>query len=315
MPTQVPGRAARHPHPDRWFAAARSSAERLPRPGRRGPGQAAGRRQHEPVPHLLGVEAEHVEPAQHRLGDLACRSARSAGSVDGTTPSATVSPASSASAELVVVARRTAGRGRRRARARRRPRSRSSGVPAAQVCTHGSAPASRDRVEHPLQRLRGLGRVDGAVPAEPGRGRDRRRPAPRRAPARRPGRPAGRRSGTRRRTSATWSRSPSASAWARSRRAPKSASTLSPRGRSTVAASVHGPATWTLNVPVVALGLLLEPVEVLGQQAARPPVVDARTRRSAASRPAAGRRRGRPSRPAPRPVIDAATPRPGTSGR
>ena len=55
--------------------------------------------------------------------------------------------------------------------------------------------------------------------------------------------------GSRRRRSATWTVSPSASAWASSRRAPKSASTLSPRGRSTVAASVHGPATWTLNAP------------------------------------------------------------------
>ena len=55
--------------------------------------------------------------------------------------------------------------------------------------------------------------------------------------------------GSRRRRSRTWSRTPSASAWASSRRAPWSARTLSPRGRSTVAARVHGPATWTLNAP------------------------------------------------------------------
>ena len=43
------------------------------------------------------------------------------------------------------------------------------------------------------------------------------------------------------------SRSPSASAWASSRRAPRSLSTLSPRGFSTVAASVHGPADLDLE--------------------------------------------------------------------
>ena len=58
---------------------------------------------------------------------------------------------------------------------------------------------------------------------------------------------SGRTRGSRRRTSRTWSRSPSASACASSRRAPRSVSTLSPRGFSTVAASVHGPATWTLR--------------------------------------------------------------------
>ena len=58
-----------------------------------------------------------------------------------------------------------------------------------------------------------------------------------------------RRPGTRRCTSARWSRTPSASAWASSRRAPWSLSTLSPRGFSTVEASVHGPATWTLSGP------------------------------------------------------------------
>ena len=47
----------------------------------------------------------------------------------------------------------------------------------------------------------------------------------------------------------TWARTPSASAWASSRRAPWSPSTLSPRGFSTVAARVHGPATCTLNAP------------------------------------------------------------------
>ena len=40
------------------------------------------------------------------------------------------------------------------------------------MCTHGSAPASAIAPEHPAQRLRRLGRVDGAVPAEPGRRRD-----------------------------------------------------------------------------------------------------------------------------------------------
>ena len=55
--------------------------------------------------------------------------------------------------------------------------------------------------------------------------------------------------GSRRRRSATWPRTPSARAWASSRRAPWSESTLSPRGFSTVAASVHGPVTCALNAP------------------------------------------------------------------
>ena len=82
--------------------------------------------------------------------------------------------------------------------------------------------------------------------------------------------------GSRRRRSATWSSRPSASAWARSRRAPWSERTLSPRGFSTVADSVHGPATCTLNGPGPALGLLLDGVEVLGEQRPGPAVVDPR---------------------------------------
>ena len=65
-----------------------------------------------------------------------------AGSVDGTTPSATVWPASSASASLVVVAGRELRRGRRRARGRRRRGAGRAACPAAHECTHGSAPAS-----------------------------------------------------------------------------------------------------------------------------------------------------------------------------
>ena len=90
---------------------------------------------------------------------------------------------------------------------------------------------------------------------------------------------------TRRRTSARCVATPSASAWASSRRAPWSESTLSPRGFSTVAASVHGPATWTLNDAAEVLRLLLERVEVLGEQRPGAAVVDA----GAVGEPPAGR--------------------------
>ena len=55
--------------------------------------------------------------------------------------------------------------------------------------------------------------------------------------------------GTRRRRPPMCSETPYASACANSRRAPSSASARSPRGRSTVAARVHGPTTWTLSGP------------------------------------------------------------------
>ena len=81
---------------------------------------------------------------------------------------------------------------------------------------------------------------------------------------------------------------PSASACASSRRAPWSESTRSPRGFSTVAASVHGPATWTLSGPLEALRLLLEHVEVLGEQRPGAAVVDAGRPGGAGEPPARG---------------------------
>ena len=59
-----------------------------------------------------------------------------------------------------------------------------------------------------------------------------------------------------------------------------------------------GPATWTLNGAGAALRLLLERVEVLGEQAAGAAVVDARGVGEPPARRAAGRRRGRRPRPA-----------------
>ena len=171
-----------------------------------------------------------------------------------------------------------------------------------------------DAVEHPLQRRGRLGRVHRPVPAEAGRGRDRARehrgqrrlvdldddPLGAGHPAAYVGDVVA---------------TPSASACASSRRAPWSESTLSPRGFSTVAASVHGPATWTLNGARVALGLLLELVEVLGQQGPGPAVVDAgRVGEPPAGRLQVGAEVGdhgqRPAGHAPR-----AAPRPGSSGR
>ena len=60
-----------------------------------------------------------------------------------------------------------------------------------------------------------------------------------------------------------------------------------------VAASVHGPATAILTGPGVALGVLLEQVQVRPQGARWPADGRGPSRRSAASRPAAGRRRAR----------------------
>ena len=239
-----------------------------------------------------------------------------AGSVDGTDAEQhPARPSSSASASASYAAGVEHGRGRPTARALRRRRRAPTGRPARTVHASARRPALGDRGEH-APRARRRPRAG----ARSGAGRSRTRSAPgrrarRAAPARRPARSARSTPGSRRRTSATWSRSPSASAWASSRRAPWSESTLSPRGFSTVAASVHGPATWTLNGAGVALGLLLDRVEVLGQQRARPAVVDA----GRVGQPPPGglevdaRARRRP--PARGRSWSAATPRPGSSGR
>ena len=83
------------------------------------------------------------------------------------------------------------------ARAHRRRGAGRAGVGARSECTHGSAPASRDRVEHPLERPprpRAGGRCGaGRSRTRSGPARRARRPAPARRPARRssaPGQPA-----------------------------------------------------------------------------------------------------------------------------
>ena len=97
-----------------------------------------------------------------------------------------------------------------------------------------------------------------------------------------------RRAGTRLRTSATCAATPSASDAIRSATAPGSASAgFWLRLSSIVAASVHGPQTWTLNGPVQSVGRLLQRVQVRGQQA-RPPGAG----RGRAGPPASSRRRG-----------------------
>ena len=97
-----------------------------------------------------------------------------AGSVDGTTPSATVSPASSAAAASSWSRAESWAWSTESPRAPA-PRSRSERrIGCAGVHPRLGAGVG-DRVQHPAQRLGRLGQVDGAVPAEPGRGRHRAR--------------------------------------------------------------------------------------------------------------------------------------------
>ena len=212
-----------------------------------------------------------------------------------------------------MVGRAPARRGRPTARGRRR---RGAGRGACRA--HTSAPTAR-----PPTRWRPRTPTPGARTARAGRRRGacrtRRRSAPgRRSTAPRAGSSTWSSSGpapaTRRRTSARWSRTPSASACASSRRAPWSASTLSPRGRSTVAARVQGPVDLDLQVPGVALQRLLEHVEVLGRAGCGP---DAGRRPGAAAGqpPARGLEVGAEPRPddrddaSARPVIERGGPR------
>ena len=196
------------------------------------------------------------------------------------------------------------------------PRSRSSGVPGAHECTHGSAPASATAASTQPERLATprAGATTRCRPKPDAVGTRRVQHGGQRGLVDLDDQPVARRAagGARRRRGRA---APSASACARSRRAPWSASTLSPRGFSTVAASVHGPATWILNGAGVALRLLLDRVEVLGEQAAGPAVVDARAP-SVSRQPAGCRSAPRSGHDASaRPVIDAAAPAAGQLGQ
>ena len=89
---------------------------------------------------------------------------------------------------------------------------------------------------------------------------------------------------------------------------------MSPRGFSTAAARVHGPATWILNVPVRSWALLLEHVEVVGEQRPGAAQVDA----GCVGQPPAGRLQVEPEvgdQARVRPIIEASAPRAGSSGR
>ena len=153
-----------------------------------------------------------------------------------------------------------------------------TGTSAAQQCTTLVAPGRATASSSQSQRCVGLGRCHRAVPAEAAGGRHCRRPAPRAGTARRAARrPARRRSGGGRPPRA--SRTPSASDWARSRRAPWSARTWSPRGRSTSRGQGPRPGDLDLDGPAWPEQLLGR-VEVLSQQRPGPPLVGARARRS-----------------------------------
>ena len=129
------------------------------------------------------------------------------------------------------------------------PRSRSRGVPAAHEWAQGSAPDSVAAANSHSRCSESSGRSTARCRPKPEAvGTSARSTAPRAGSS--TWSRSGPAPGTRRRTSARWSRTPSASACASSRRLPWSASTLSPRGRSTVAASVQGPVTCTLRCPV-----------------------------------------------------------------
>jgi len=169
-----------------------------------------------------------------------------AGSVDGTTPRNTRSPASRAAPSSSYPAAARTSRSIDTARAPA-PRSSPIGTSPAQQWATGVAPASTIAAN-----------THSSASEARGGSTDRCRPNPdavgtcAASTAGRTGSSTWTSSdapGMRRRTSATCTRTPSARAWATSRRAPKSASSRSPRGRSTVAARVHGPATWTLSSP------------------------------------------------------------------
>ena len=218
------------------------------------------------------------------------------------------------------------GRGRR-AESTARSTRQAAGAGAAEqverrVRRRRSAPTARPRPRRPRRAptpapRRASGGSTRAVPAEAGRGRHR----PREHGGQRrlvhldddpvdAGQPA---AYVGRRGRAT----PSASAWASSRRAPWSESTLSPRGFSTVAASVHGPATWILNAPGEPWACSSRASRSWREQAARPAVVDPGPSVRSAASPAGCRSAPRSVTTAERAAGHRCAPArgPGTSGR
>ena len=197
-----------------------------------------------------------------------------AGSVDGTTPSATVSPGLERRGELVVVAGRELSVVDGESRGARAPEQVERRAGRARVHP-GLGARAGDRVQHPAERLRGLGRVHGAVPAEAGRGRHRtgqhrgqrglvdldHHPVPARQPAAQvgdvDGEPLGQRLGQ-------------LAPGAEVRQHLVAARPLDGRRQRPRSGDLD------LERAVVPLRLLLQSVEVLGEQAAGPAVVDAR---------------------------------------
>ncbi len=232
----------------------------------------------------------------------------SSGSVEGTTPSATRSPASSASAKTSRSAADSSDRSPLRPRAPA-PRTRLHGVPGAHEWTQGSVPADSSTHESAsdasggwttrcLPNPEAVGIAPASTAVNDGSSTCTTTCS----------------ASTRRRTSARWLVTPSASAWASSRRAPWSASTLSPRGFSTVAARVHGPVTWTLRTPRKSWAC--------SSSRSRSCARRDRARRwstpgASVSRQPAGCRSNPRSvmMPSVRPTMPATTPRPGSSGR
>ena len=149
--------------------------QRSTRPVSRSAGEPAGRRDHQLLPHACGVQAEHVEPAQHPLGQHGIGRVRRPGRSTARRPSATVAPA---------VERLARGRrGRRHRACRGRPTGRARPLRASSA--HGHVGGARvhprlgaglgDRAEHPLE---GAPTPRADAPCGAGRSRTRSAPAP-----------------------------------------------------------------------------------------------------------------------------------------
>ena len=194
-----------------------------------------------------------------------------------------------------MVGRRPARRGRPRARGRRRRGAGRAGVPGAHECAHGSAPDSAAAANTHSRCSESSGRSTARCRPNPEAvGTCARSTAPR----------AG---------SSTWSRSGPAPGDPAAYVGQVVADPLGERLRQLAAGAVvgehlvaarpldrrgerPGAGDLDLEVPGVALERLLEHVEVLGEQAAGPPLVAGPARRrSAASPRAGGRRRARPT--------------------
>ena len=289
----------------------RPDGGRPARPSAGGTGQPAGRRDHD----LLGQPGQReAEPAPQVSTRGGHRGRRRHGALRWAPLRRTGRPRRPAARRARPGPARSVGDQRQVERDRRPRRRRGTGPAARPRRSSAPPPARRRRPQWTAAPTRASAAAHrrAACAARsrwaPGR------PAPPAATARRAAAAPGRR-GSRRPTSATCARSPSASDAARSRVAPWSRSTRPPIGRSSPAASVHGPAACTLTGPAYPSAASVSASRSRSQQITGAAQVHARARGAIRHRPAYSSTGRSTSSPALRPIMSAPGPAAGQLGQ